>query len=78
MDHHVRRPIITALRLRGVDVVTAQQDGAAAWDDDRLLDRTAALGRVVCTQDTDCLRMAAQRQRAGSRLPAWSLPSSGR
>ena len=37
MDHHVRRPITTALRLRGVDVVTAQQDGAAAWDDDKLL-----------------------------------------
>ena len=65
MDHHVRRPITTALRLRGVDVITAQQDGTATWDDDKLLDRATEFGRVVFTQDTDFLRMAAQRQRAG-------------
>ena len=45
--------------------MTAQQDGAAAWDDDKLLDRAAELRRVVFTQDTDFLRLAAQRQRAG-------------
>lgn len=66
MDHHVRRPITTALRLRGVDVITAQQDGTATSDDDKLLDRAAELGRVVFTQDTDFLRLAAQRQRAGT------------
>ena len=45
--------------------MTAQQDGAAAWDDDKLLDRAGELRRVVFTQDTDFLRLAAQRQRAG-------------
>jgi len=28
MDVHVPRAVITALRMRGVDVLTAQEDGA--------------------------------------------------
>jgi len=66
MDHHVRRPITTGLRLRGVDVLTTQQDGTAIWDDERLLDRTTEFGRVLFSQDKHLLRIAAARQRAGS------------
>jgi hypothetical protein len=65
MDHHVRRAITNGLRLRGVDVLTAQEDGAATLPDPQLLDRATALGRVLFSQDRDLLREAARRQDAG-------------
>lgn len=63
MDVHVRRAISTGLRLRGVDVLTAQEDGSAQLSDPRLLDRATELGRVLFTQDQDLLREARLRQR---------------
>lgn len=39
MDVHIRRAVISALRLRSKDVLTAQEDGAAELDDDHLLQR---------------------------------------
>jgi hypothetical protein len=68
MDVHVRRAITTGLLLRGVDVMTAQEDGAREFDDARLLDRATELGRVLFTQDDDLLREAARRQQAGERF----------
>lgn len=65
MDVHVPRAVTLALRLRGVDVVTAQDDGSARLDDPQLLDRATQLGRVLFSQDDDLLREAARRQRAG-------------
>jgi hypothetical protein len=61
-DVHVRRAVTEGLRLREVDVLTAQEDGAATMDDLVLLDRAMVLGRVVFTQDEDCLREAHRRQ----------------
>ena len=61
MDVHVRRAVTNGLRLRGVDVLTAQEDGARELDDPALLDRAAALGRILFTQDDDLLREAAKR-----------------
>src|SRR5260370_42021076 len=49
------------LRLRLIDVLTAQEDGAAELDDDLLLQRATALGRVLVSQDEDLLREAARR-----------------
>ena len=46
MDVHVRRAITEALRLRGVDVLTAQEDAAARLTDPDLLDRAG--NAVVC------------------------------
>jgi len=46
-DVHVRRAIPVALRVRDVDVLTAQADGAAELEDPELLDRAAALGRAL-------------------------------
>jgi len=63
-DVHVRRAVVDGLRLRGVDVLTAQEDGAAMLDDARLLDRATELQRVIFTQDDDFLREASQRQQA--------------
>lgn len=63
MDVNVRRALTEALRLRGVDVLTAQEDGAAKLPDPLLLDRATALGRVLFTHDRDFLREAVLRQK---------------
>ncbi|HVG34492.1 MAG TPA: DUF5615 family PIN-like protein [Pyrinomonadaceae bacterium] len=68
MDVHVCRAVTTGLRLRGVDVLTAQEDNAGELDDARLLDRATELERVLFTQDDDLLREAAQRQQTGQRF----------
>jgi hypothetical protein len=65
MDHHVPRPITSGLRLRGVDVLTAAEDGAALLPDPDLLDRATSLGRVLFSQDQDLLAEATYRQTAG-------------
>lgn len=58
MDVHVRRAVTEGLRLRGVDVLTAQEDGTRRLADPLLLDRANELGRVLFTQDDDLLREA--------------------
>ena len=68
MDVHVRREITEGLRLRGVDVLTAQEDGAAELDDALLLDRATSVGRILFSQDDDLLREAAQRQQTGEKF----------
>lgn len=65
MDVHVHRAITAGLRLRGVDVLTAQEDGYRTADDDRLLDRATELQRVLFTQDEDLLAEGKHRQEAG-------------
>ena len=65
MDVHIPVAITEGLRLRGVDVLTAQEDGGRRLSDDKLLDRATALGRVLFTQDEDLLREAAERQQRG-------------
>jgi hypothetical protein len=61
MDVHVPRAVTTAMRLRGIDVLTAQEDGSAELDDGPLLQRATELGRILVSQDEDLLR-------EGSRL----------
>jgi predicted nuclease of predicted toxin-antitoxin system len=68
MDQHVPAAITRGLRRRGVDVLTAAEDGAAALDDPPLLDRAGELGRVLFTRDTDLLAEAARRMRAGEKF----------
>jgi hypothetical protein len=58
MDQHVPGPITAGLRRRGIDVVTAHEDGAAEHEDDALLDRATHLGRVLFSQDRDLLVIA--------------------
>ncbi len=65
MDHHVPKAITVSLRLRGVDVITAHEDGADQLDDDELLKRAHELGRALFTQDDDLLAEAAKCQRDG-------------
>jgi hypothetical protein len=59
MDEHVPKAVTEGLRRRGVDVVTVQELGLQAADDKRHLERAAAEGRVVFTQDADFLRLHA-------------------
>jgi predicted nuclease of predicted toxin-antitoxin system len=65
MDVHIPYPITRGLRLRGVDVLTAQEDGARELDDPQLLDRATDLGRILFTQDQDLLHEAQSRRQAG-------------
>ena len=65
MDVHVRRAVTAALRMRSIDVLTAQEDGAAELDDDPLLQRATDLGRVLVSQDDDLLREGVRRLRHG-------------
>jgi len=65
MDVHVPGAIIMELRLRRVDVLTAQEDGARRLADGMLLDHAVALGRVLFSQDEELLREATQWQQRG-------------
>jgi predicted nuclease of predicted toxin-antitoxin system len=67
MDEHVHRAITTSLRLRGVDVLTAQDDGRRHVPDQVLLDRATELRRILFSQDEDLLVEANLRQR--ERIP---------
>jgi predicted nuclease of predicted toxin-antitoxin system len=57
--------VTVALRLRGVDVLTAQEDGSAEFEDDALLLRSASLERVLVSQDSDMLREGARMLERG-------------
>jgi predicted nuclease of predicted toxin-antitoxin system len=65
MDVHVHRALTEGLRTRGVDVLTAQEDGTAEWEDPDLLERATAVNRVLFTNDRDFLRIVAERQQSG-------------
>ncbi|MBW3597222.1 MAG: DUF5615 family PIN-like protein [Planctomycetes bacterium] len=58
MDHHIPSAITEGLQRRGIDVLTAQDDGRAAEDDDAVLERATSLGRAVFSQDEDFLVLA--------------------
>jgi hypothetical protein len=62
---NVHRGITEGLRSRGVDVITAQEDGTTRLEDSDLLDRATALGRVLFTNDQDLLRIVPARQQLG-------------
>jgi hypothetical protein len=65
MDVHVPRSISDQLRRRGVDLITASEDGSAELDDGELLERAGSLGRVLFTQDIRFKALAEQWQREG-------------
>jgi uncharacterized protein with PIN domain len=65
MDQHVPRAITVGLRLRGVEVLTAYEDGTSELEDGDLLNRAGEVGRILFTRDDDLLAEATKRQRAG-------------
>ncbi|MDB9511680.1 DUF5615 family PIN-like protein [Kamptonema animale CS-326] len=65
MDENIPRAVTNGLRLRAVDVLTAQEDRREGTPDPILLDRAAELNRVIFTQDEDFLAEAKRRQQQG-------------
>lgn len=66
MDHNVSRAITNGLRSKGVDVLTAEEDGADRLLDPELLDRATELKRVLFSQDKDLIREGFKRQEQGT------------
>ncbi|MEK7786929.1 MAG: DUF5615 family PIN-like protein [Chloroflexota bacterium] len=60
LDEHVDLDIAKALRRRGIDVTTAQEEDQRRTDDVILLETATRQSRVFVTQDADALRIAAR------------------
>jgi hypothetical protein len=71
-DVHVPAAVADQLRRRGVDILTAQEDGKAELDDPDLLARSTTLGRVLFTQD---IRFKARAEGPRLALPVLCRPS---
>ena len=70
MDENVPRQIAVGLHLRGIDVVTVQEDGRAGMPDPQVLARATELARVLFSRDDDLLALAHQRQKRASLFQA--------
>jgi hypothetical protein len=68
MDVHVPSAISDGLRMRGVNVLTAQEDGYDKAVDEALLRRAPSLSRLLFTQDEDLLRIASACQQDGTHF----------
>ena len=66
VDVHVAASITVGLRQRGLDVITAQDDGRSRASDEELLERASDLGRLFFTQDNDVFAIASQWQLDGA------------
>jgi hypothetical protein len=64
-DVHVPAAIASGLRRRGVDVLTAYEDGTTAIGDADLLARATLLARLLFTQDIRFKSRAEEWQRSG-------------
>lgn len=60
LDEQVARAVASALRRRGVDVLTVQDAGLLGAADEEHLSRALRERRVIFTQDTDFLRLHAR------------------
>lgn len=65
MDVHVPQAITEQLRRRGVDVLTAIQDGWEEKEDHELLEHVRELGCLIFTQDIRFKALAEDWQREG-------------
>jgi predicted nuclease of predicted toxin-antitoxin system len=64
-DQHIPGPVARGLRRRGISVLTADEDGNKALDDESLLERATALGQVLVSNDEDFRRIAARWRSEG-------------
>ena len=65
MDVHVPAAVTDGLRMRGIDILTSQEDGTREVDDESLLARATDLNRILFTQDDDLLAIANRWQSTG-------------
>lgn len=68
MDVHIPRSITLGLRIRGTDILTAQEDNSENLSDSALLDRATALQRCLFSFDDDLLAEAQKRQKEGAHF----------
>jgi len=70
-DEQIDSPITKQLKLRGVDVLTAQEAGRAGKKipDDEQLAYASDIGRVVVTRDTDFINLAFTRASHAGVIP---------
>lgn len=68
MDEHVPSAITDGVRLRGIDVLTVQEDGRRRTADELLIARATELGRLLFSRDTDMLRIGTRFQDEGRRF----------
>lgn len=61
LDEHVPLAVGHALRIRGIDALTAAEAGLLGLADAEVLNRSSAAGRVLVTHDSDFLRLHGQR-----------------
>lgn len=60
LDENLDLAIAEQLKRRGIDVVTVRDVGRLGNSDVNHLKRATEMGQVLCTQDDDFLRMAAE------------------
>ena len=65
LDVHVPLALAEQLRRRGVEVLTAFEDGCAELEDEDLLERCHELGRLLFTQDIRFKALAQSWQQQG-------------
>ena len=64
-DVHIDRAVASQMRLRQIDILTAQEDGTTRLPDDLLLERAGQLGRPLVTHDIRFHAMAETWQSQG-------------
>ena len=64
MDHHVHQSISDGLPRRGIEVITAFEDGKERESDVDLLECATVLGCILVSQDDDVLKIATRWQRS--------------
>ena len=78
-DEHVVSAIVEALRQRSVDVVTVQERQGEGTDDAEVLTEAMRDSRVVLTNDTDFLVLAAKYATRGEAFaPIFFWPQQSR
>jgi hypothetical protein len=78
-DEHVVFGLVQALRRRGMDIVRVQDRGRVQVDDAQLLDEALSDERVMLTNDTDFLVLAARRAEQQQRFaPIFYWPQQRR
>jgi predicted nuclease of predicted toxin-antitoxin system len=70
VDNNLSPTVAAALRAAGHDAAHVRDYGLQRADDDEILERAVAEGRVVVSEDTD---FAALLSRSGARAPSFVL-----
>lgn len=64
-DEHVSKAVVNGLRQRNVDVLTVPEAGTLGASDEEHMKLAREVGRVIFTQDSDFLRLAADAEHLG-------------